>query len=187
MGKRGWVRIIGGRLRGRRLIVPEGANVRPTPDRVRVTVFNWLGPLLADANCLDLFAGTGVLGFEALSRGACYVEMVDTSVSVVKHLQLQLRQLGGGNVRIYRALVPSELPPITQPFDIVFLDPPYQANLLLPCCYYLEEQGYLAQLAHIYVEADRIIQDNELPSNWQIIKSKAAGLVAYHLVKRVAI
>jgi 16S rRNA (guanine966-N2)-methyltransferase len=145
--------------------------------------------MLPGANCLDLYAGTGVLGFEALSRGAAYVEMVDQSLQVVRALQSTLNQLQANNqvnnAFIYKACVPKQLPIATRAFDIVFLDPPYKKNVLLPCCYYLEEHGYLAELAYLYLEAERIIKNDELPANWQLIKGKQAGQVAYHLVKRV--
>lgn len=184
MKKQGVVRIIAGKWRGRQLKVPDVKDLRPTPDRVRETLFNWLTPKIAGTRCLDLFAGSGALGFEALSRGALYVEMIDQSADVVLLLQTELAALGGGNVRIYRAEVPRQLHAVTQPFDIVFLDPPYNENLLLPCCHYLEEHGFLADLAHIYLEAREVIKDNDLPANWCLLKSQQAGQVFYHLAER---
>jgi len=180
----GEVRIIAGQWRGRRLKVPDIQDLRPTPDRVRETLFNWLAPVIANARCLDLFAGSGVLGFEALSRGASYVEMVDQSAEIIALLKAELESMGGANASIYRAVVPHQLHPARQPFDIVFLDPPYQANLLLPCCHYLEENHYLANSAYIYLEARENIKDNDLPPDWRLIKSKKAGQVHYHLVFR---
>ena len=182
--KQGLVRIIAGKWRGRRLKVPDVKDLRPTPDRVRETLFNWLSSLIAGANCLDLFAGSGVLGFEALSRGAAYVEMVDQSAEVVKLLQEELAAFGAENARIYRAQVPGQLQAAARKFDIVFLDPPYQENLLLPTCHYLEQNGFLAESAHIYLEAQQAIKDNELPANWRLIKSQQAGQVFYHLAHR---
>src|SRR3989338_6225352 len=104
--KQGFVRIIGGKWRSRRLKVPDIKDLRPTPDRVRETLFNWLAPILPGARCLDLFAGSGVLGFEALSRGALHVEMVDQSVPVVNLLKEELSQFGASNADIYSATVP---------------------------------------------------------------------------------
>ena len=182
--KQGTVRIIAGKWRGRRLKVPDVKDLRPTPDRVRETLFNWLAPVMQGANCLDLFAGSGVLGFEALSRGAKYVVMIDESADVVKMLQEELTVFGADNALIYRARVPLQLRAAAQPFDIVFLDPPYQENLLLPSCHYLEEQGLLAESAYIYLEAREVIKDNELPSNWRMLKSQRAGQVFYHLAQR---
>lgn len=180
----GFVRIIAGKWRGRKLKVPEVCHLRPTPDRVRETLFNWLAPLLPGLYCLDLFAGSGALGFEALSRGAAYVVMIDRSARVVKLLQEELKVFGAGNAEIYQAKIPEQLRPHRRPFDIVFLDPPYSENLLLPCCFYLEEHGFLAASSHIYLEAQRVIKDNELPSHWQLLKAERAGQVFYHLAKR---
>ncbi len=183
--KPGFVRIIAGKWRGRRLKVPDIKDLRPTPDRIRETLFNWLAPHIVAARCLDLFAGSGVLGFEALSREASYVEMVDQSSAVISLLKEELMTFGAENVRIYRATVPNQLQKPDRPFDIVFLDPPYQSNLLISCCQFLEANGFLAKTAYIYLEAQEPIEDNDLPSNWQLLKKEKAGQVAYHLAKRV--
>lgn len=180
----GFVRIIAGKWRGRRLLVPDLKGLRPTPDRVRETVFNWLAPLIEGARCLDLFAGSGVLGFEALSRGAAYVEMVDQSQEVVALLQSELQTFNAENALVYQAKAPDQLRAALEPFDIVFLDPPYQDQLLIPVCHYLENHHFLAPYAHIYLEAHRVIEDNELPANWRLLKSKEAGQVFYHLAYR---
>jgi 16S rRNA (guanine966-N2)-methyltransferase len=180
----GWVRIIAGKWRGRRLPVLTLENLRPTPDRVRETLFNWLTPMLPKAHCLDLFAGTGALGFEALSRGAEKVVMVDNAPQVVKQLKMIAQSLDAENIQIYCADLPQQLQPTAIPFNIVFLDPPYQENLLLPTCAFLEKNGYLADIAYIYLEASHLILDNELPLGWQIYKSQKAGQVFYHLAKR---
>lgn len=185
MQKRGWVRIIGGQWRGRRLPFPANSPIRPTPDRVRETLFNWLSPVIVGSRCLDLFAGTGALGFEALSRGAQYVEMVDESLEVINYLQSMMQTFKAKNICVYQTIVPGGLPMASMPFDIIFLDPPYGKNLLLPTCYYLEEKNYISNSAYIYLESERCILENELPVNWQMIKSKQAGQVAYHLIKRV--
>lgn len=182
--KQGLVRIIAGTWRGRKLKVPDVKDLRPTPDRVRETLFNWLAPYLPGAYCLDLFAGSGVLGFEALSRGAAFVEMVDAAMEVTELLQEELGIFGAENARVYRARIPAQLRIPQKPFDIVFLDPPYQENLLLPCCQYLEENGFLANNAFIYLEANEAIKDNELPATWRLLKSQQAGQVFYHLARR---
>lgn len=182
--QRGVVRIIGGKWRGRRLKVPDVKGLRPTPDRVRETLFNWLAPVIVGKHCLDLFAGSGVLGFEALSRGADYVEMLDQSAEVIALLKSELSSFGSGKGCIYQARIPQELRKAKQPFDIVFLDPPYHENLLLPCCCYLETENYLADHAYIYLEANEAIKDNVLPANWRLIKSQRAGNVFYHLAER---
>jgi 16S rRNA (guanine966-N2)-methyltransferase len=182
--RQGQVRIIAGKWRGRRLSVPDVKGLRPTPDRVRETLFNWLASQIVEAHCLDLFAGSGVLGFEALSRGAAEVVMVDHSYDVITLLQKELKLFGAENGSAYQADIPKQLRPVDQRFDLVFLDPPYAKNLLLPTCFYLEEKGFLTNSAHIYLEAEHAIKDNELPPNWRLIKSQQAGQVFYHLAKR---
>lgn len=182
--KHGTVRIIAGEWRGRILRVPDVPDLRPTPDRVRETLFNWLAPHIAGARCLDLFAGTGVLGFEALSRGATSVVFVDESPVVTNLIQSELTHFKAHNAVVYRARIPDQLQPAAVPYDVIFLDPPYQSGLLLPTCQYLEEHGYLAKNAYVYLEANAPIQHNALPSGWQMLKSKMAGQVAYHLIQR---
>jgi 16S rRNA (guanine966-N2)-methyltransferase len=180
----GFIRIVGGAFRGRKLKVVEQADVRPTPDRVRETLFNWLQPVIVGAHCLDLFSGSGALGFEALSRGAASVVMVDQSAVVVDLLRQELGVLGAKNAEIYKATVPHQLKKPVQPFDIIFIDPPFQLDLLPGCCAYLEEQGFLADNARVYLEAKDEVTADKLPPNWEILKSKKAGLVAYHLALR---
>lgn len=181
---RGQIRIIGGEWRGRKLKVPAIPDLRPTPDRVRETLFNWLSMALPGAYCLDAFAGSGALGFEALSRGAKHVVMVDESSEVVSLLKEELLVFKASNAEVYRANVPQQLKQPEHPFDIVFLDPPYSQDLLFPCCFYLEEHGLLAEHAYIYMEAKTVLEEDKLPVNWKVIKSKKAGQVAYHLVER---
>lgn len=182
----GQVRIIGGQWRGRKLKVPDVTGLRPTPDRVRETLFNWLQPVIVGAHCLDLFAGSGALGFEALSRGASQVVMVDQAMKVIDGLRQQAALLGAKQAEIYQAQAPQQLRVPTQPFDIVFLDPPFQENLLLPCCDYLETHGFLADKAYIYLEAKESLDASQLPAQWQLLKIQKAGQVAYHLVLRQA-
>ena len=178
------VRIIGGKWRGRRLPIPALAGLRPTPDRIRETVFNWLQPVLNGASCLDAFAGTGVLGFEALSRGAAEVVMVDRSQDVVSLLLQAKQAFAATEANVYCADLPSGLRPHAKPFDVVFLDPPYLSHLVQPMCFYLEEHAFLAKEAYIYLEASALIKDNDLPLNWQLQKAKCAGTVFYHLAYR---
>ena len=182
--QQGFVRIIAGKWRGRKLKIPDVIDLRPTPDRVRETLFNWLAPVLPGAHCLDLFAGSGVLGFEALSRGAAFVDIVDQSATVIHLLQEELALFGAKNANIYRAKIPEQLIPAKQLFNIVFLDPPYLSELLVPTCHYLETQHFLADMALIYLEANAAIMDNSLPINWRIIKAQKAGQVFYHLARR---
>lgn len=182
--QKGQIRIIGGEWRGRKIKVPDIQDLRPTPDRVRETLFNWLSNKIAGAYCLDAFAGSGALGFEALSRGAKHVVMVDASSEVVSLLKEELAVFKSDNADIYRANLPQQLKAPSHPFDIVFLDPPFSQDLLLPCCFYLEEHGFLTDGAYIYIESGGTLDENNLPEHWKIIKSKKAGQVAYHLVQR---
>lgn len=184
MKKPGQIRIIGGTWRGRKLMVPLERDVRPTPDRIRETLFNWLAMQISGAYCLDLFAGSGVLGFEASSRGAAAVLLVDQSAAVVQLLRDEIIKFQAENVQVLQAKVPEQLTRPARPYDIVFLDPPYQQNLLLPCCFYLEENGFLADNAAIYLETDHLLKASDLPANWALVKSKKAGQVGYHLAMR---
>jgi 16S rRNA (guanine966-N2)-methyltransferase len=180
----GQIRIIGGQWRGRKLKVPDLPDLRPTPDRVRETVFNWLAPVIPGACCLDVFAGSGAFGFESLSRGAAFAVLVDQSKEVVALLKEQLNVFKATNAEVYRATVPEQLKKPEKPFDIVFLDPPYQSDLLLACCFYLEEHLFLAEEAYIYLESKTSLCENDLPSNWTLLKNKKAGQVSYHLAIR---
>lgn len=179
------LRIIGGRWRSRRLAFPDVPGLRPTPDRVRETVFNWLQPVIAGAHCLDLFAGSGALGFEAASRGAGEVVLVDREHKVVERLRENARLLGATGVQVVQAdalRYLNERP--AQPFDIVFLDPPFGHNVLVPACRKLEANGWLRDQARIYMEAEKTLDVQDIPANWRIVRSKAAGQVGYHLALR---
>ncbi|MBA3661602.1 MAG: 16S rRNA (guanine(966)-N(2))-methyltransferase RsmD [Gammaproteobacteria bacterium] len=181
--KKGQVRIIAGIWRGRTLKVPDLAGLRPTPDRVRETVFNWLNQAIVGARCLDAFAGSGAFGFEALSRGASYVEMVDQAPLVIETLKAALHRFEG-LATIYQARVPEELLEVKQAFDIVFIDPPYQAGLLLPTCFALEKRKMLAEGAWVYLESNSEITEDQLPKGWRLVKSQRAGEVHYYLARR---
>lgn len=182
---RGKVRIIGGEWRGRKLAVPEKQGLRPTPDRVRETLFNWLNWQVPASRCLDLFAGTGALGVEAASRGAKQVILVEKDRSIAEGLRQQLAPFASAKVQVIQADALQWLStPPAESFDIVFLDPPFQQNLLAPCCALLESKGWLAQNAFIYLESEVELQALILPENWTVIKQQRAGQVAAHLVQR---
>lgn len=179
------VRIIGGAWRGRRIAFADRAGLRPTPDRVRETVFNWLAPWLAGARVLDLFAGSGAFGFEALSRGAAEAVLVDSDPQVVRSLQRQGEELGARGARYVCADALRFLAAPAQPFDVVFLDPPYGRGLLAPCARALAAGGWLAPDARLYLEAERNLTP-ELPDGWALLRSRQAGEVGYHLAARTA-
>ncbi|MEW8505965.1 MAG: 16S rRNA (guanine(966)-N(2))-methyltransferase RsmD [Candidatus Thiodiazotropha sp.] len=174
------VRIIGGRHRGRRLHFPELPGLRPTGDRIRETLFNWLQPYIEGARCLDLFAGSGALGLEAASRGAAQVVMLDTAMAVIRQLAENKRQLELDQVQIVRADALQWLEQGAMPFDVVFLDPPFVDNLLQPLCQRLS-MGWLADGAHIYWEDAAPRNTPSLPEGWEMQKQKTAGQVHYGL------
>ncbi len=181
----GQVRVIAGRWRSRKIAVPDLKGLRPTSDRTRETLFNWLAPIIQEAHCLDLFAGSGILGFEALSRGASHVTFVDNEAVVIKHLQQTLIQLEA-EAEILQLNATKEFISDGKPFDIVFLDPPFNQNLLEPTCSWLEQSDLLAQSTYIYIEAERGLTQLPTPENWHTIRKKVIGQVSYYLVWREA-
>jgi 16S rRNA (guanine966-N2)-methyltransferase len=178
------LRIIGGSWRGRRLRFPAAALIRPTPDRVRETLFNWLGAGVAGARCLDLFAGSGALGLEALSRGAAHVTFVERDPEAVRELRARLTEWGAPNAGIVRGDALAFLGGAAQPFDIVFLDPPFASGLLEAAATLLERNGWLAATARVYVECGARAGLPALPQGWQMLKAKRAGEVGCHLYAR---
>ncbi len=178
------VRIIGGQWRGRKINFPALEEVRPTPDRVRETLFNWLAPYIVDANCLDLFAGSGALSFEALSRGAKYVVMADKSPVVVQQLRANSLALQANNIAIYETNVPQGLALSSEePFDIVFLDPPFHQSLLKECAQWLEEKKLIHAQTFIYIEVERELKTLPIPAHWRILKSGKTQQIQYHLMQ----
>ncbi|HEY5264738.1 MAG TPA: 16S rRNA (guanine(966)-N(2))-methyltransferase RsmD [Steroidobacteraceae bacterium] len=183
-GARNSVRIIGGGWRGRRVAFPDLPGLRPTPDRVRETLFNWLQQAVAGSRCLDLFAGSGALGLEALSRGAMQVVFVEQAVAAARGLKEQLHRLGGdlkGQVMEMGAARFLRTP--EEPFDIVFLDPPFGRDALAEYVPMLDEGNWLKVGGLVYLENAKTAGTPKLPAHWEIIKSKAAGEVGYHLAR----
>jgi len=181
---RNQLRIIGGDWRGRKLDFPDAQGLRPTPDRVRETLFNWLMPVMRGARCLDLFAGSGALGLEALSRGAAEVVLVDAQAAVITALQKNIEVLQAGDrVRLQQCDARRYLEQDEDAFDIIFLDPPYHQDLLQPCIDRLYEQGALNAQGYLYFEASRNEVLPRLPADWMIHRQKTAGQVGYYLVR----
>ncbi len=176
------LRIIAGTWRGRKLGFAPVSGVRPTPDRVRETLFNWLALVVRGARCLDLYAGSGALGLEAASRGAAEVVLVDSDPLVVRTLREQLRLLSADQVRVVEADTGVYLRGPAEPFDVVFLDPPFREQRLSGVIQQLEAGNWLADEAWIYLEAERELE-LPLPANWELYRSKTAGQVGYHLVR----
>jgi 16S rRNA (guanine966-N2)-methyltransferase len=175
------VRIIGGRWRGRKIPVLDQIGLRPTPARVRETVFNWLQADIVGAHCLDLFAGSGALGIEALSRGAAFVDFIDNSARVIQHLHTLFAQLHIDNVRARHGDALALLPSISHKIDIVFLDPPFKTQLLLACCSLLEQVALLNQDNRLYLETDHALSAGDLSEKWECLREKKAGNVYYYL------
>jgi 16S rRNA (guanine966-N2)-methyltransferase len=179
------LRIIGGRWRGRKLNFPDVEGLRPTGDRIRETLFNWLAPDIQEARVLDLFAGSGALGLEALSRGAAYSLLLEKNSAAAGQLNanLVLLQSTKGKVQQQDALTWLSQHNQAQPFDLVFIDPPFQLNLWQVVIDLLEKGNYLAKEAVIYVESGKNTV-YQAPSNWLLHRDKTAGNVCYRLFYR---
>jgi 16S rRNA (guanine966-N2)-methyltransferase len=182
------LRIIGGVWRGRKLSFPDADGLRPTGDRIRETLFNWLAPEIQGAHCLDLFAGSGALGLEALSRGAKYSLMLEKNAEAARQLNsnLQLLQADNGKVEQADSLGWLTRQQPAQRFDIVFIDPPFALDLWEKIAAALEAGNWLSDEATIYLEAPRDAQLH-LPGNWQVHRDKQAGQVSFRLYHRHAV
>ena len=181
----GRLRIVAGNWRSRLLDIADVEGLRPTSERIRETLFNWLVPRIQGACCLDLFAGTGALGLEALSRGARSAVFVEQSAPAVATLKANIEVLdaAGALIRQMDALEYLRGKP-EGPFDLVFLDPPFAADLNEELCKLLEQRQVLAEDALVYIEQDRSKPEPTLPSGWHVQKNKTAGNVRYMLVQR---
>lgn len=179
------LRIIGGQWRGRRFAFADSEGLRPTGDRVRETLFNWLQAYLPGARCLDLFAGSGALGLEALSRGAAGVTFIERSRAVAGIIQGHLRTLNASAGRVLTMDAARYLEGRPEPFDIVFLDPPFGSDIIGSCCAHLESGGWLAPGAFVYLEHDRNKPLPALPIAWELFRSSSAGQVSFHLARRL--
>ena len=151
----GKVRIIGGEWRGRRLAVADKPGLRPTPDRIRETLFNWLAAVVPEARCLDLFAGTGALGFEALSRGARCAVLVEQNRQLAQGLEETRAVLAAERAEIIHAEAIAWLANSHEPFDIVFLDPPFRRDYVKKACALLTNKGHLTPAAYVYTETEQ--------------------------------
>lgn len=185
IASQGQLRIIGGEWRSRRLSFPDAPGLRPTPDRVRETLFNWLAPHVEGARVLDPFAGSGALLLEALSRGASRGLALELNPAAASALRgnLELLRASGAEVRQADALQHLQ-GAAAEPFDLVFLDPPFHKELLAPACQLLESRGWLAADAWIYTESESAPSGLGLPGNWQLHREKHTGQVHYALWQR---
>lgn len=185
-GGAGQIRIIGGLWRGRKLPVPDSTGLRPTTDRVRETLFNWLAPDIQGARCLDCFAGSGALGLEALSRHAASVTLLELERPVAQQLEKNLATLGANTGRVVNTNTLQFLAQRGEPHDLVFIDPPFRKGLLEQTIEQLESGGWLADEALIYVESEVENGMPPVPVSWQLHREKIAGQVAYRLYVRHA-
>lgn len=178
------LRIIGGKWRGHRLRFASVAGLRPTGDRNRETLFNWLQPVLPGARCLDLFAGSGALGLEAASRGAGRVTLVERTRQAASMLRENVRLLAADTVDVVNMDARRYLSGPPTPLDIVFLDPPFGSGLLADACSRLEDGGWLAPGARVYLEADRSEGLPPMPTGWTLLRQKESGQVLYGLASK---
>ncbi|HEX5513406.1 MAG TPA: 16S rRNA (guanine(966)-N(2))-methyltransferase RsmD [Gammaproteobacteria bacterium] len=178
------LRIIGGNWRGRRVSFPDVDGLRPTGDRIRETVFNWLQAYTPGARCLDLFSGSGAMGLEALSRGAESVVFVERNAAAAAATRTALATFGVDNGQVLQADALRFLETPTGSFDIVFIDPPFGADIISKCCELLEQHHWLKPGALIYMEQDRAKAVPSIPDNWTMHRQAHAGQVAYYLARR---
>ena len=177
---KGSIRIIAGKHRGRKLPVIMADGLRPTTDRVKETVFNWLMPYVQNSECLDCFAGAGSLGFEALSRGAESVTFVELNKSAANQLKSNKALLKANNIQVFNQDVLVYLESCNNIFDLVFIDPPFRQGLVASVANILCD-GKLKDNAIIYIETEVELTEAGIPANWHLLKEKAAGQVSYRL------
>jgi len=182
----GFIRVISGQFRGRKLPVKDVQGLRPTTDRIKETVFNWLMQDTRDANVLDCFAGSGGLGFEALSRFASTALFIELDPSAAKQLAQNIAtlKLQNAQVRHTNSLSFLEQKNSNTPFDLVFVDPPFRKNLAQTSCNLLEINNWLSEEALIYLEVESVLNTFKPPSNWLLIKEKKSGQVFCRLYQR---
>ncbi|MBY8035988.1 16S rRNA (guanine(966)-N(2))-methyltransferase RsmD [Vibrio fluvialis] len=182
----GQVRIISGLWRGRKLPVHDAEGLRPTTDRVKETLFNWLAQDIPHAKCLDLFAGSGGLGFESASRQAEKVTMLEMNPQAFVQLKTNIAALKASNIEAVNTDTLAYLKQPGQAYDVVFIDPPFRQGLLQETVRLLEQNGWLAANAMIYIESEKELPLTELPESWQLYREKLAGQVCYRLFERTS-
>lgn len=178
----GTLRIIGGDWRGRRLEFPSSPNLRPTGDRIRETLFNWLASEVGGSRCLDLFAGSGALGLEALSRGARHCTFLETSSAAIEGINAHLSLLNA--VDRGRVINTNALSWRDDPFDIVFVDPPFSENLAIDSLRHIIDNQLLTDSALVYLEVASTASLEDLPPALSIVRDKRSGAVRYLLLEQ---
>ena len=180
------LRIIAGQWRGRKIDFADHKFLRPSPDRVRETLFNWLQNSIHGAHCLDLFSGSGALAFEAASRGAKTVTCLETQREAAMFIQKNIDRLQAKQITLLQTdairYLQTAAPEHT--YDLVFLDPPFSGDFMATACSLLETRYWLSQSADIYLESNQALDTFALPENWILKKQKKAGQVYYGLFAR---
>ncbi len=180
----GKLRIVGGEWRSRQLAVAAVEGLRPTPDRIRETLYSWLTGWVPGARCLDAFSGTGALGLEALSRGASHTTFLEYSPAAVRTLRENLMALKCSNGEVIHTnanLWLNNKP--AEPYNLIFLDPPFNKGMVAPVCQQLHDNGYLAEEGLVYIESEVALGLPVVPEHWQLWKEKTAGQVSCRLFR----
>ena len=187
ISKENSVRIISGKYKSRKITFPSQSEVRPTGNRIRESLFNWIQLEITNSRCLDLFAGSGALGIEALSRGAAIATFIESNREAAFYIKKNLKNLGAINSELIIAEATSWLKcsKDIDPFDIVFLDPPFKANLMFDCFQLLESNNMIADNGSIYIEAETEFKEEILPESWRLSHKNQAGKVFYYLYKKI--
>ena len=187
INKQNFVRIISGKYKSRKITFPDRPEMRPTGNRIRETLFNWINADIFDSRCLDLFSGSGALGFEALSRGAKMTTFVESDSETANCLEKNLQVLKAENGIVVKADAISwlESQKNIEPFGFVFLDPPFKNNFLLDCISLLESNCMITKNGNIYIESETDIDQRQLPLTWQLKQKKQAGRVSYCLYQKI--
>ena len=171
-----------GRFRRRKVVFADLPELRPTHSRIRETLFNWLQPAIKGACCCDLFAGSGILGFEALSRGAQHATFVEKNPTAIAMIRKNTWAIETGSVSIQQAHIPADTLQLPRPrYDIIFLDPPYQANLLIPTLAWIQHNDILSPKGQIYLEYS-VKKPLNLPASWEYIQQKQTRTLIYGLI-----
>ncbi len=186
MARKQQIRIIAGKWRSRQLRFADVDGLRPTGDRIRETLFNWLAPDISGARCLDLFSGSGALSFEALSRGASHCLALEQHPNAIACLSETKSLFDAPELTIaHKDTLKYLQQRPDKAFDIVFVDPPFGLNLITEVCFLLEQNGWIANGGAIYCELSAQQANFEPPANWQVMRNKATGGVNYILYTRI--
>jgi len=185
--KKNFVRIISGKYKSRKIIFPDRPEMRPTGNRIRESLFNWIQADVVNSRCLDLFSGSGALGIEALSRGAETTTFIESDFETANCLakNLQILKAENGIVVKANAITWLESQKNIKPFGFVFLDPPFKKNLLLDCISLLESNCMIINNGNIYIETETEIDQRQLPLTWRLTQKKQAGHVSFCLYQKI--